>query len=669
MNSKNGINLMMAVHSHQPDGNFEWVFAEAFEKSYLPFLKMLYRYPGIRASLHYSGCLLDWISEKRPEFIEMLKDVAKRGQVEMLSGGYYEPILSLIPERDILGQIKLMNEKIEKFTGCVPKGIWLTERVWEPTLIRPLEKAGIKYAIVDDWHFTYVGRNPDELSGYYVTEDEGRKLFIFPGSEKLRYMMPFKLPHEAINYMREQRDRGVNSKIFADDGEKFGIWPGTHKWVYEEKWLENFLNSLNAESGWLKTTTFSDYIRDNGPTDRIYLTCASYREMMEWSGGYFKNFLVKYPESNAMQKKMLYVSERVAKAKSKKAEQYLYKGQCNCAYWHGVFGGLYLNHLRAAVYSNLIQSEKIMDGLEHKGSDWVDVETVDIDCDSHNEVLISTSKLNLNFAPHEGGSLFEIDFKPFSLNLANTLARRKEPYHQKALEKAKIKAGEAKASEGIASIHNISNDKDADLVSDLKYDWYRKACLLDHFFDGETTVKDYTSSSFREAGDFLRSGYDFSLKKPAKTNDVILRLARDGNCLDKFGENHKIRIVKTIYVKAIGSAFEMEYEISNLGSMDFNSLFGAEFNYSLKDPHLNRAGEAQGLRNISVNDQWYGLFVDFEFSKPASMWYFPVETVSDSESGLERTYQELSLLFNWNLRLAPNESWKVNVLKNIRIKK
>ncbi len=667
MGSDNKINLLMAVHSHQPDGNFEWVFAEAYEKSYLPFLKMLYQHPDLKISLHYSGCLLDWIADRHPEFIRMLKEIVGRGQAEMLTGGYYEPILTLIPERDILGQIRLMNEKVKGFTGYSPTGVWLTERIWEPTLIKPLAKAGIKFAIVDDWHFSYVGQNPEDLSGYYVTEDEGEKLFIFPGSERLRYLMPFKLPHETINYMGESKERGIKSRIYADDGEKFGIWPGTFKWVYEEKWLGNFLNALDAEREWLQTVTFSEYIKANGPTGRIYLTCASYQEMMKWSGGYFKNFLVKYPESNSMQKKMLYVSGRVAKAKSKKAQEYLYKGQCNCAYWHGVFGGLYLNHLRSAVYSNLIKAEKELDKAEHKDANWLEIETTDFDCDSYDEVLVSNSKLEMDFSPRNGGSLFEFDFKPLSINLTNTLTRKKEPYHDKILEKAKTHDQGAKEADGIASIHDISKAKDAALVADLSYDWYRKVSLLDHFLKEGTTVKDFATSKFAEAGDFLNGEYKYEVKKAAKPQAAILKMSRDGNYLGVSDGGYKIRVEKAVSLKPNSPALEIEYKITNLDSRGCSPWFGVEFNYSLKDPHLNRIGEVRDLKNININDQWYGIRVDFEFSDPTSLWYFPIETVSDSVTELERTYQELSLLFHWNLDLAPGSSWGIKIHKNIKI--
>ena len=660
------IDLLLAIHSHQPDGNFEWVFAESYEKGYLPFLESLYRHPRLKASLHYSGCLLDWIAAKHPEFIKMLKEMVGRGQVEMLSGGYYEPILTLIPERDILGQIKLMNEKIKGFTGYQASGVWLTERVWEPTLIKPLAKAGIKYAIVDDWHFSYVGQKPDDLSGYYVTEDDGEKLFIFPGAERLRYTMPFKLPRETIDYLGQQKDKGCASKIFADDGEKFGVWPGTHKWVYEEKWLENFFGALENESAWLKTTTFSEYMKENGPTGRIYLTGASYREMMEWSGGYFKNFLVKYPESNSMQKKMQFVSGRVAGAKSKKALEYLYKGQCNCAYWHGVFGGLYLNHLRSAVYSNLIKAQKELDKTAHKDANWVESVETDFDCDSYDEVLISNSKLELDLSPHNGGSLFELDFKPLALNMTNTLARRRETYHDKALEKAKAR-DTGKKDDGIDSIHDITREKDAELVADLCYDPYRRVSLLDHFLKEGATVKDYAACKYGEAGDFLAGEYKYSVKKEAKPKGIAVELTREGNYYGASGDAYKLRVVKTVSVKPDSQEMEIEYKVTNLDAREFEPWFGVEFNYSLKDPHLNKVGEAHGLTNINVNDQWYGVKIDFEFSKAADFWYVPIETVSDSEQGLERTYQELSLLFHWKFKLAPRAVWGVKIKKNITI--
>ena len=49
------IRLAMVLHNHQPVGNFDHVFKEAYDTSYRPFLDVLTEYPNISISLHNSG--------------------------------------------------------------------------------------------------------------------------------------------------------------------------------------------------------------------------------------------------------------------------------------------------------------------------------------------------------------------------------------------------------------------------------------------------------------------------------------------------------------------------------------------------------------------------------------------------------------------------------------
>jgi len=94
------ISLALAIHNHQPVGNFGWVFAEVYDRAYLPMLEALERHPGVRLSLHYTGPLLEWLGAERPEFLARLGALVARGQVELLGGGLYEPVLASLPERD-----------------------------------------------------------------------------------------------------------------------------------------------------------------------------------------------------------------------------------------------------------------------------------------------------------------------------------------------------------------------------------------------------------------------------------------------------------------------------------------------------------------------------------------------------------------------------------------
>jgi len=136
------ISLALAFHNHQPVGNFGWVLAEAHELAYEPMVAALERHPTIRVSLHYTGPLLEWLRAERAEFIERLAALVARDQVEIMGGGYYEPVLASLPDRDRIGQLRRMGSELEAMFGRRPRGAWLAERVWEPDLPTSLVLGG-----------------------------------------------------------------------------------------------------------------------------------------------------------------------------------------------------------------------------------------------------------------------------------------------------------------------------------------------------------------------------------------------------------------------------------------------------------------------------------------------------------------------------------------------
>jgi alpha-amylase len=100
------IKLVLALHNHQPVGNFDGVIDAAYQDAYGPILELLAEYPEIAITLHCSGSLMEWIVDHRPEYIERLKGFVHRGQIELLGGPFFEPIMAAIPRRDRVGQIK-----------------------------------------------------------------------------------------------------------------------------------------------------------------------------------------------------------------------------------------------------------------------------------------------------------------------------------------------------------------------------------------------------------------------------------------------------------------------------------------------------------------------------------------------------------------------------------
>ncbi|UCE06236.1 MAG: DUF1926 domain-containing protein [bacterium] len=715
------IKFAIGIHNHQPVGNFDFVFEQAYRRAYLPFLEVLEKHPKIKIALHYSGVLFKWLLNRDPNFGPRLRKFVATGQVEMMSGGFYEPILVNIPDEDKSGQIEKLNEFVKEQTEYDPIGIWLAERIWEPQLPKPLAQTGAKYVVIDDSHFKTAGLEEKDLFGYYVTEETGYVINIFPISERLRYTMPFEEPEITIEYLHSiASGKGDKLIVFADDGEKFGIWPGTHEHCYEDQWLERFFSLLEANLDWIEIVHFSEALDKLLPIGRVYLPTASYREMMEWAlparaieryeqfehrlksnglfdkykvfvrGGFWRNFLAKYPESNNLHKKSLWVSQKIHKLKGNKkydqnlvakAQDHLWAGQTNCPYWHGVFGGLYLNNLRFAVYQNMIQSEAIIDRVVKSNSayvnGWIDVKVTDFNADGRNELIVETKIYNLYFAPHSGGTLFELDYKPRAINLLDTITRRKEAYHSKILN-LKNKTNKNNGS-GVASIHDLVTVKEPGLEKRLKYDWYRRTSLIDHFLGPDTQLDQLANCDYVEEGDFVQSPYKCETD-PSK-NCLNIRLLREGILKSK-DQIFNISVSKKIKIDQKSSIIHIRYELKNLENSAIELWFAPEFNYALlagnapdryyyfdqklnENKHLASTGIVESVQQMGLKDEWLKIDIQLTFSRNATVWRFPVETISQSEGGFERVYQSSVVIPNWKIHLDPSAEWTVEINQKV----
>jgi len=578
------IHLPIIFHFHQPVGQKGFVYEDVYEKSYKPLINNIFEFVDIKFTLHFSGNLLEWFLENKPDFIDKLKVMAKRGQIEIIGGGYYEPIFAIIPNRDKIAQIKKLSNFIKKEFGLDVKGAWLSERVWEPNYPSFLNDAGLKYVIVDDNHFRSTGITEKETFYSYITEDEGKTLRIFPINEKLRYLNPWKPTYMSIDYMKEVADeKGDRCIVFISDAEKMGVWGTTHQICYVEgkgheegdegkPYIPAFFDQI-IKNSWIKSITLSEYMEKYPAKSLIYLPTASYDKMEEWvlptkerkvfkkirknlkddpkkhdeylflKGGFWRHFLVKYPESNNMHKKMLYVRDKLihvendlnklesqeSRKKAKKliedAWTEIYKSQCNDCYWHGLFGGVYLQFLRFSVYTHLINAEIIIDSLNKKflslENKYISIIPLDFNKDSRMDIIIESDLLNVYLNPSDGGTIFELDYKPKSYNLLNTLTRWPESYHD-------------------------NEDVDGD---EIMVDRFKKNMLRVRFYHNDETFKAIEADQYKEYGSFVEG--EFSVIKNEKNgNSAVIDLEQKGSVIvPGTNESYPCSIIKKINVE------------------------------------------------------------------------------------------------------------------------
>ena len=645
---------------HQPIDNFGDAVDEAIERCYKPFFETMIEYSEFKFSVHSSGWLLDRIRVKHPDIFENMKFLTDKGSIEWVGAGYYEPVLSSIPARDRQAQINKLSCYLKKYFGKKPKGIWLTERVWESSLISDLLVCGIDYTVVDDYHFLSSGFDASKMDGYYTTEENNHKLSLFAISQSLRYALPFFSVERSIEAILSHAKDENSAAIIFDDAEKFGLWPKTHEWVYDKKWLKNFLKAVCSHEQ-IQTQHYSEYMSKNHSLGLAYINNSSYFEMGEWSlkakqtlamqklkedvgdnyfddvgvsfikGGIWKNFFIKYSESNYLHKRMLYFS-KVQDKLDKNTLESLYKLQTNDVFWHGVFGGLYLPNLRDNAYKYLLELEK------SQAKKKIKYELLDIDYDGFEELKVLTKNLSIVITLKNGAQMMEFGSLDTLFNWQNTIMRREEAYHDKIINPKSVEHKIQKSDE-IATIH-INDFLDVDkLKNELIYDWHQKYSFIDHFSDDEFSLENFKSLSFNELGDFANQPFELTKKK-----NIFKRVG------GLFLQQKYTTSLKKAY-KFDTNNIDMKINIDS--SFEEGLFYGCELNMHFAHPDkitFNSKNIGDGFSEYAINElEIYDDFTDktikLKTNTRCDVFAYILNTISQSESGFDKVAQGISFVF------------------------
>lgn len=382
-----------------------------------PFISMAYRFPDVPLTLFFSGPLLEWLQNRHSEFLTALSEMIKRKQVEILGGGYYAPLLPLIPPTDRLGQIEELTTLVRKLLGKRPRGLWLTKGVWDPALVVHLTGSGMEYTFLEEGDFRRVGLTQQQVGLPRLTEHQGRLLTVFPYHQDLALKVQ-EGDFEAFTAMipsRRRKDRQLLSLFLSVDTPEEGEF-----FTRSDGGLEAFLQLVRSFYPEIEAVTASGFLKKNQQAlERSYFSSTTYDELCRRTGQparaasgsqSWKQFLAHDEAANQLYNKMVYVhllvsSLRGDKYKKKSAYDDLWKAQN----WWGFLGGgdaAALALHRQKTFANLLAAEAL---LRDRTSFQASLTSQDFDLDGVKEYLFQGRCCNL-YIDAVGGQVFEWDF-------------------------------------------------------------------------------------------------------------------------------------------------------------------------------------------------------------------------------------------------------------------
>ena len=405
--SKKNVHLCFCVqlsmsHLQQIDKNDSASLYKAFfsgiqETEKLPF------------TIFADGSFLEWQKGKRQAYSMLLNEMLSRKQIELLSGGYYQPYFPLLPAADSVGQIELMTSAIRTRFGKRPRGLFLTASAWAPSLITPFTRCGMEYCLLDYRLFPTVQEAEERDKPFFpvMLEDNGKTITALP-------------------YIPDDPDFSVRTpesfyeKVAAETpetGESLYLLflpVKTYAKCFEKNkdggsWFSSFIDLCNQPHSIIHLTHTAELMKHRQPHPPVYIAANTVLCGVP-TGQSAKRTVTLQRDSFRIYAKMMYVNMLATgmkgdKARKKYALQELWKAQNADLFAMAPCISEYHDELRRIAYRKLLVAEKqtrqpgiFADGLIR----------YDMDMDGFKEFLSQRSAVNM-YVHHRGGKIFECD--------------------------------------------------------------------------------------------------------------------------------------------------------------------------------------------------------------------------------------------------------------------
>ncbi len=580
-----------------------------YQRYYKPFIKCLYKYPHIKSTLHYSGYLLEWCYKRHREFIDVILELIKRKQIELLGGGMYNPIFPLLPRSDRVHQIEYNNTVIRNIFNKRVHGAWLGLSDWMPSHPSTLYSSGISYTFLDERYFRAAGAFHHTRRYYpHLTEDEGRLITVFP-------LLSRSIKHWEQGNIRRSIWQLYHRAIFdaGNDGVATIIGNGEHDIAIQ------FLQYLTRRSSRFDYILPNNYLQQFTARRRIYFQSGHV------NSGYLSRIaLQRSRASDLLYAKMHYSSLLVKQVHGDKerrqlGRKHIWYGQSQWPYRHTRSEEIDQAASRKSAYQSFIQAEKIARGKDTFISSLI---LYDFDMDGIEECLYRGRYIS-SYLQKRGGVLFEIDYLPSPWNWI--------------------------AAAPVSSKNRLTGSKRH------TKSWPPGNAFVDLLFDESATIEDWNRGNLRTIHPLHDRQYEVK-QINRKSHAITL------NVRCTINKKYPLSIEKEFNFG--DSAITVRYRIINLSNSNkIKTVFGSALYCS---PGANSDDFETYLYNNSSLPQTYTAnstchqkvsHVDLIAKKRTSRATLACEQADELWINGEKKGGEVTLIPRWNINLHPNEEW------------
>ena len=595
------------------------VLEKSFQTIYKPVLKYLYSHPLFPMSFAFSGPQIQFFKKRKNELITILRELTDRKQVEILGGGYNDPLLPLLNSADRNGQIDLLTSEIRATFGKRPRGMTLFQDCWDSSLVNNIHTCGIEYVILNS---SIIPESKRSFLPIFMS-DLGKNVDIFPYYNDLlpdEQMLPNEFIYNIEKAVLKVEKKDNHLQLDADRIIAISLTPEMVSKLNEAKWFEQLGKYIQAnDSGRVKLTTLNNY-RTAGVKIKIpsYIPIGISDEVSkitsisstEKTNKYQVNvfdFLNTFNESKKLYNRMMYLSLLVNQCKTDKmrkktAREKLWQAQNGmtllCTANEPQFNATY----RQQAYKYLNEAEKMLRG---DGKFEESVTCYDYDNDGIDEYVCRMEQY-FAYISLAGGSVPELDIIKDYCNYADNLKRKFE--------------------------------------FDGHDDNYERGFFIDHLFT-ENQLELYIRGEPAGDGVFSRIQYS-QLKYISKHHEVQLCARAVWKPTGQTVYLRKKYVINStgMYVqyiirneseKPLKAKFAVESNISdvsftlnsksgiNIETLDNGDVFN--FDFSKSTEALNKKGKLNNVQVVRVSNQPNGVSFVFEPNEKCSFCYNPIK--------------------------------------------